>query len=388
MFTIPSATSAFVFSLYLFRRTSFLARSRISLAIVASVFMAWTQFRMQGVDGDLNSEFCWRWGTTDEEIFLKKHRPGTESNEILENIVVSQGDCPEFREIFRDGVVRGQSIQLEWPELGLTELWRQRVGPGWSSFAVVDDWVFTQEQRGDEEVISAYSAQSGNERWNIADKMRFSESISGVGPRATPTFSGGKLFTMGPSGIVRCTEATTGNPIWKRDICEDTGANIPMWGFSSSPLVIGQDVIVFAGAGKDKALVSYDIETGNIRWQSGNGYLSYSSPQLATLHDIPQVLMMTENGLSSFNPSTGTFNWAHEWELGGGSARIIQPKVVGNDVIVGTGYGVGTRRISTDLVENQWTTNIRWTTKALKPYFNDFVVSGNFIYGFDKNIFT
>lgn len=388
MFTIPTALTSGVVTLALFRSVRFRNRCFFATSAFAVTLLGWSQLRMQGVDGDLNSEFTWRWGTTDEQIFLSELLPPPDPSDSSFQISTSPQDSPEFRGRNRDGTLRGESIRSDWPQSGLPEVWRRRIGPGWSSFTVVGDWLFTQEQRAGQETVSAYDAQTGKERWYFGETNRFTESISGVGPRATPTYSNGRLFTTGPSGTVQCLDSTTGEQIWRRNLIEDTGADVPMWGFSSSPLVFGDNVLVFSGAGRDRSLISYDRETGEMRWNAGTGYLSYSSPQLAVIHDIPQVLMMTERGLTSYAPDTGTLLWEHEWELGGGAARIVQPAVIGNDVLIGTGYGLGTIRVSVQLQEDRWNTKELWKSIALKPYFNDFVVANNCAYGFDKNIFT
>ncbi|MEL6105825.1 MAG: PQQ-binding-like beta-propeller repeat protein [Planctomycetota bacterium] len=389
MFVVPCTTASGVVAFQLFRKRPFLKRGLLAITFTAASLILWTQFRMQGVDGDLNSEFVWRWGKTDEHIFLSELRADSLSGKSTQEVIRSSDhDSPQFRGSLQDGIVRGVSIRKDWPQGGLPELWRRRIGPGWSSFAVVGDWLFTQEQRGDQEVISAYDARTGRERWRYVQENRFTESISGVGPRATPTYVDDRLFATGPSGSVHCLDANTGEPVWTRNLVDDTGASIPMWGFASSPLVVGPNVIVFAGAWDGKALIAYDRETGEPRWQSGNGILSYSTPHFAVLHGIPQVLMMTERGLASYDPDDGQLLWEHASELGGGAARIVQPAIVGNDVLIGTGYGVGTSRVSVELLDEQWTTAERWASRALKPYFNHFVVAGDCLFGFDKNIFT
>jgi outer membrane protein assembly factor BamB len=270
----------------------------------------------------------------------------------------------------------------------LPELWRTRIGPGWSSFCVVGDRIFTQEQRGDYEVVTAYDATTGVEVWEHRDETRFVEFISGVGPRATPTFADGRLYTTGANGTINCLDPQTGAAIWTRDLVDDTDAMVPMWGFSSSPLIHNGLAIVYSGAGRGKSLIAYDVQNGDVKWTAGNGVFSYSSAHLTSLHDVPQVLMMTEIGLASFAPETGEELWLHDWVLGGGSARIVQPAVIGSDIVIGTGYGYGTRRISVSHEEGKWSTEELWTSSALKPYFNDFVVDGDFAYGFDGSIFT
>ena len=387
MFMVPCATTAGILALLLFRRVEYRRRQLIAFCFVAVVFGVWTLFRMDGVDGNLNAQFKFRWATSPEDEFLltQNQVKAVSENPIAADFELNDTDWPEFRGRLRDGVVRSGNVRTDWSD-GLPEVWRRKIGPGWSSFSVVGDIIFTQEQRGEFEVVSAYDANNGSELWAQKDENRFTEFISGVGPRATPTFAGGRLYATGASGAIHCLDPKTGEVIWSRDLVQDTGAVVPMWGFSSSPLVQDGLVFVISCAGNGNSLVAYDATSGEVRWKSGNGYFSYSSVHSAKLHGVAQILMMTEHGLASFEPSSGDQLWLHKWALGGNSARIIQPAVIGNDIVIGTGYGLGTRRISVELQDDQWSTREIWTSHALKPYFNDFVVAGSFAFGFDKNI--
>jgi outer membrane protein assembly factor BamB len=160
-----------------------------------------------------------------------------------------------------------------------------------------------------------------------------------------------------------------------------------MWGFSASPLVKDGLVTVFGGA-EGKAVVAYDAATGDLRWSGGDGLMSYASTHLASIDGVEQLLMATNDGLYSFDPASGKELWKHEW-TSGDAARIVQPAIVeGNDVILGTGMGIGTRRIHVVRDGDAWTTQEVWTTKQFKPYFNDFVVYEGALYGFDGAIFS
>ena len=388
MFIVPSATAAGIAALFLARKVTYRRRQLIALCVVMITFGLWTLVRMDGVDGNLNAQFNWRWASTPEEEFMLAQNEASQVGEdpIAGSFALADTDWPEFRGRRRDGIIPIGKIRADWSGEGLPEVWRRKIGPGWSSFAVVGDVLFTQEQRGEFEVISAYDAKTGNELWAQKDPSRFTEFISGVGPRATPTFSDGRLYATGASGAIHCLDPNNGNVIWRRDLVQDTGAVTPMWGFSSSPLVLDGLVFVISCAGNGNSLIAYDAKSGEIGWKSGNGYFSYSSVHPVQLQGIPQILMMTEHGLVSFEPKSGEQLWLHKWPLGGNSARIIQPAVIGNDIVIGTGYGMGTRRISVELQDGKWSTQEVWTSHALKPYFNDFVIQGNFAFGFDKNI--
>jgi outer membrane protein assembly factor BamB len=263
------------------------------------------------------------------------------------------------------------------------ELWRQPIGPGWSSFAVQGDSVYTQEQRGDDELVSCYDLTTGAPLWQHRDAARFWESNAGAGPRATPTLSNGRVYTMGATGIVNALEAADGAVVWSRNAASDTGEEVPGWGFSSSPLVVG-DTVVVATAG---VLAAYDIGTGDLRWVGPKDGWGYSSPHLATIDGVPQIVLLNGAGAIGVAPVDGALLWKHEWPGDG----IVQPAVIADrDVLIGSGSGlapaVGMRRIALAHGPAGWTVEERWTSIGLKPYFNDFVVHEGHAYGFDGSI--
>ena len=120
------------------------------------------------------------------------------------------------------------------------------MGPGWSSFAVRGDLFYTQEQRGEHEVVSCYRTTTGEAVWRHEDPARFWESNAGAGPRATPTLDGTQVVTFGATGIVNVLDAATGAVAWSRNAAEDVDRETPTWGFSGSPLVL-EDLVVVAG---------------------------------------------------------------------------------------------------------------------------------------------
>src|SRR5262249_48027967 len=148
-------------------------------------------------------------------------------------------------------------------------IWRQHVGPGWSSFAVVGSHLYTQEQRGPDEVVVCYDTDSGKELWVHKDGTRFSEMMAGPGPRATPTFHDGKIYALGAKGLLNCLDAATGQLKWSRDIMKESDAKLPIWGFASSPLVKEGIVTVLAGDPAGKVVLAFDANTGKPAWHAG-----------------------------------------------------------------------------------------------------------------------
>jgi outer membrane protein assembly factor BamB len=289
---------------------------------------------------------------------------------------------PGFRGPKRDGVVPGVRIETDWSRQPPVALWRRPIGPGWSSFAVRGNLIYTQEQRGTDELVSSYNLTTGEPVWRHKNAARFWESNGGAGPRGTPTLSGGRVYTFGATGILNALDARNGSVIWSHNVASDTKKKIPEWGFSSSPLVVGDIVIVAAAS----ALAAYDVVNGNPRWFGPKEGGGYSSPQLATIGGVTQVLLLTGDGAIGVDPADGKLLWKHAWP----GDSIVQPAVTTDgDVLIGSGSGlseVGLRRISIMHGPGGWTAEERWTSNALKPYFNDFVIHQDHAFGFDGSL--
>ena len=411
-----------------------LSSGRRRALMVAAIVLACgtlTLIRTNGITGDANSDLEWRWTETPEQRLLAQAGdepvslptaaaaatpaekvPARASAEpaaptpvaIVAETAEKRGPedrhesaalpadstgpntdaaWPGFRGPERDSVIRGVRIETDWSRTPPVELWRRAIGPGWSSFAVAGDRFFTQEQRGDDEIVSAYNLKSGEPVWKHRDAARFWESNAGAGPRATPTLSNGRVYTLGGTGILNALDARDGSVVWSRNAASDTGRRVPDWGIASSPLVVG-DVVIAATAG---SLAAYDLATGTPRWFGPKGGWGYSSPQLTTIDGVAQVVLVNGPGAIGVAPSDGTVLWKHAWE----GDSIVQPAVIaGGDLLIGSGSGLspnnGMLRVTVVHEPSGWIVKERWTSNGLKPYFNDFVVHKGHAFGFDGSI--
>ena len=293
-------------------------------------------------------------------------------------------EWPGFRGPDRDSVIHGTRIAADWTKSPPVQLWRRKIGPGWSSFAVRGDLVYTQEQRGEEETVSCYKLKSGEPVWRHKDGVRFTEPEGGAGPRGTPTLGNGRVYTLGATAILNALDAANGAVIWSRNAATDTGAKVPHWGIASSPLLVG-DLLVVAASGR---LAAYEAATGKPRWFAQTGGGGYSSPHLMTIGGVAQVLLSSGSGVTSVAPADGKQLW--QYALDGGS-RIVQPaRAAEGDLLMTVGGegmgGEGVRRIAVASGPGGWTAEERWTSRALKPNFSDFVVHKGHAFGFDGNI--
>ncbi len=397
VFGVPLFCGSVTLWLLATRRWPWNARRITTAILMVAACLFWILIRCDGLDGFLNADMSWRWSPTPEQISMQRLESNpatamvtateTETTPTLTPLTLSPGDWPCFRNTHQDGRIEGATIATDWEANPPLELWRHPIGLGWSSFSVVGDYLYTQEQRGDDEAIVAYHAETGEPIWQHSYPARFYETVAGAGPRGTPTFHEGRVYSTGATGVITCLDATTGKAVWTRSLEDDVQAEVPEWGFSSSPLIVNGLAIVY---GENAGLVAYDLSTGELKWQGDTGRRSYSSAQLENIGGVDQILMLTGDGLTSLSPTDGVVLWEHEWPIPGMS-RVVQPSVLkvsdtDSAIFIGTGYGNGTRCIVVSKDGEDWNIDEEWTSRHLKPYFNDFVLHNGFLYGFDGNM--
>ncbi|MBK5256375.1 MAG: PQQ-like beta-propeller repeat protein [Vicinamibacteria bacterium] len=435
VYAVPLTLSlAFVAWAVVSRRLAVGPRRLAMVAAILAGCSVWALVRTNGISGGGGADLAWRWTETAEERLLAQgsdaptavisnpgaaatsesqvstgvgknpsglptpasaanppdHRPragtGNDPATVAEVPAALEpaAEWPGFRGPDRDDVIRGVRIRTDWATSPPVELWRRPIGPGWSSFAVQGDLLYTQEQRGDDEVVSCYKLTTGKPVWMHRDGARFWESNGGAGPRATPTLHNGRVYSFGATGILNALNASDGVVAWSRDVAQDNGVKAPGWGFAGSPLVF-DDVVIVAASG---ALVGYDLDTGDRRWFVPSRGGGYSSPHLVSIDGAAQVLLMGGSGITSFVPKDGARLWESAWE----GVPIVQPAVVsGGDLLISSADmmgGMGTRRIKVAHEPGGWVVEERWTSRGLKPYFNDLVVHKGHAFGFDGSILS
>jgi outer membrane protein assembly factor BamB len=299
--------------------------------------------------------------------------------------------------------VRGIRLATDWEAHPPEELWRREIGSGWSSFAIVGNYAVTQEQRGESELVTCYRLETGEPVWSHADVARFDPadfqgSLGGIGPRATPTIVGDRVFTQGATGIVNCLDARTGKRIWSHDTAQEFNAPVTTWGKSGAPLVVNDIVVVSVGAparaaraesNYNSSLVAFDIESGDVRWTAGKRRAAYASPVVAELAGVRQIVVANESWVTSHRADDGEVLWEHPWEdENDHNASCPQPiPIDGDRLFLSKGYGVGAsllavRRDADGTISPQplWSPPIK---KVMKTKFSNVVLRDGYIYGLD-----
>ena len=214
IYAIPVLSLAFVVWAVATRRLSNRLRRATMVATILIACGGWTLVRSDGLSGSGGVDgFAWRWSQTHEERFLAQLDEEPVAPPPTALAVRAGADWPGFRGADRDSVVRGLRIETDWSASPPVEMWRRPVGPGCSSFAVRGELFYTQEQRGDDEVVTCYYLKSGKPAWVHRDKARFYDSHAGAGPRGTPTLSDGRVYTFGGTGILNVLDARDGSVV-------------------------------------------------------------------------------------------------------------------------------------------------------------------------------
>lgn len=364
----------------------FSGRTRL-LGVAAVALISFGLKAALRVDGTLDGtglpNFVWKWSHSNRPVMAPIRAES--SAPMSDDPRLSQAaDVAQFFGPNRDGVAPGVKLAHDWKTTAPKELWRQAVGAGWSAYAVVKGRAYTQEQRGEEELVTCYDLFTGELLWAHADKAHFSQWQGGDGPRATPTVHEGRVYAYGATGLLNCLDAKTGKPIWQRAVLTENKLTNIEWGVSASPLIVDDKVIVTGGNPKGPVLFAYQCETGAPLWKAGDDQASYASPMLATLAGKRLVLCNNARSLTGYDPATGAVLLDHVW---GGDKwpKASQPVIVGADrVFIAAGYGIGCQmlEIKAESAGKLSATEV-WSSMKMKTQFNSPAVHGGHLYGLD-----
>jgi outer membrane protein assembly factor BamB len=392
-FTLPMGFLLFALT------AAFLKNSRPAIRSGTAVLLAFAGFsvsillRNDGMTGDYKFSFQSRWKQTAEDAMLAAETPVTtpkptaqiDRNSLTNSL--ANPEWPEFRGADRAGRSQAPSISTNWNDHPPKQLWKIPVGPGWSSFAVAGCMLFTQDQRGPKETVVCYDADSGVEIWKTEFDARLDDPMGGPGPRATPTLANGALYAVGSTGSFLRLNPVTGEIVWKKELTQIADSKVPVWGFSSSPLVVGSVVIVYGGGAGEKGLLAFETAFGDLRWSVPCPINSYASPQVNNILGADSILMLSSSGLTLLDPADGKTRLDYEWKIP--QYRAVQPHVVGNDtILLPTGMNMGTRAIRIKKNGDQYSAEELWTSRQLKPDFVDLVTFKGHAYGNDGGLLT
>lgn len=349
-------------------------------------------FRIDGFNGELVPQFRGRWHKDAISI------TSTSNNELLPKPTDKffTYTSTQFFGNNRDGVFSGIDYQTDWKTNPPQQLWRVPIGAGWASFSLEDGLAITLEQTtdGKNENVIALRLEDGKPVWVTMLEGSHYRVEGGGGPRTTPAIDGDNVIVLSSVGKLASLDLKTGNVRWQRDLLKESNVSLEAfellvnWGRSSSPLIVGELVVVPVGGGPDAAsrstLIAYDKNTGDIRWKSGTNQISYSSPLLMTIDDIEQIVYTDEKQVAGYNIADGKQLWSYSWSShSNGDASVSQAaKIDDQSLFISKGYFVGCARLHIERKEDQWQINKVWSSdKSLKTKFTSCVLHNGCAFG-------
>lgn len=360
------------------------------------LFVGWMLFtlvRVDGFDGSYYPEFAWRWTPVHEQTLaaLPQQSEPVSTRETTEIPVSVPAEWPRFRGSAENGISTADLTPLDWKNQPPEILWKIRVGPAWSSFSCSGKRLFTQEQRHEQEYVSCYDAADGSLIWSHADNTRFEEVVSGAGPRSTPAVINGRVFAVGGRGLLTCLDEETGAEVWQRDFVMEFGADPPMWGFSGSPEPVDDKIVVYVG-GEKHGLTAFDMESGEVRWSFPSRGMNYTTVKTAKLCETPCLLFCDGAGVHALDPATGQPCWTFK-PTGYEQTPMVDPQQFENgDLLVALGDGAGVCRLQVTRTEGDeglsWKITELWSSRFLRPSFNDSLISNDLVFGFNQAVFS
>lgn len=276
---------------------------------------------------------------------------------LLAGGIVSGADWPQWRGPHRNGQ---SATRMALPnEPRFEEVWKTNVGIGFSSTAIVDDRVYTLGNRDNRDTIWCLDAGTGAVVWTREYEAALDPNLFEGGPTATPTVADGKVYTISRRGDVYCLAADTGQVLWHVNIVAKLNWNVPTWGFSGSPLVWEDRLLLNAGSHG----LCLDASTGDILWSSDNSEdAGYSSPLIVQHDQKPLVLLLSAKSLHAVDARTGALCWSLPWITRYG-INAADPIVIDHQhVLISSGYSKGTALVQYD----DSAAELLWRSRSLR----------------------
>jgi outer membrane protein assembly factor BamB len=340
----------------------------------------------------LRPKFTFKWEQKPEDA-LTAHRAAQPKIDLRPiDLTIGESDFPHYRGRDGDGIAHGgPALAADWSKAAPRIVYKQPCVGGYAGFAVAGNVAITAEQRGDKALVVCYDRETGRERWAYDQLGVYTDkSKMGDGPRATPAVDKqGRVFAVGASGMLVCLEGKTGKEKWKLDILKDAGAANVIWGLSCSPLIVRDvDVVVVnpgsgSGEAAGRAVCAYDCETGKRVWATGEHKAGYSSPRLATLGGVLQILIFDADGVAGLDPKKdGKELWRFPWKTFS-DMNDVQPVVYGDDrVFISSELGNGCAMVRVKKgADGDWTAEEVWSHKRFWSKFSNPVTVGVGIFG-------
>ena len=300
--------------------------------------------------------------------------------------VAPAADWPQWRGPNRDGKSLETGLAAAWPASGPRLAWKtQGLGEGYSSFAVVGSRLYTQGQQGNQQFVVAIDVNTGKQLWRTPSGRAYGNE-RGNGPRGTPTVDGKRLYALAADGMLLCLETETGKRIWGYNIREKFGGSIPEWGYSESPLVDGDRVIVTPG-GRGASVVALNKSAGDLLWKSQNDAAAYSSAIPFDAGATRGLAILTGSAAIGLDMKNGALLWRYT-KVANDTANAATPIVYNGHVFVSSDYGTGAALLKLTAEGGSVKASEVYFSRDMRNHYTTSVLVGDHVYGFSSAVLT
>jgi outer membrane protein assembly factor BamB len=299
---------------------------------------------------------------------------------------IMAADWPQWRGPQRNGVSSESGLLSSWPADGPKQVWKTSgLGEGFAGFSIAQGQLYTQGQRGGQEYVMAFDTATGKKLWETPTGRPYREQ-RGNGPRGTPTIDGGRLYAEAADGTLVALEVKTGGVVWKVNFEDKFGGSTPHWGYSESPLVDGDHLIVTPG-GSGASVVALDKNTGNLVWKSQSDRAGYSSPILVETGGVRQIVVFTAEGVMGLRADNGKLLWRYD-KVANNVANIATPIYQNGYLFVSSDYGTGCALLKLTAEGDGVRATEVYFNRDMRNHYSSSVVMGNTVFGYSSSVLT
>ena len=296
-------------------------------------------------------------------------------------------EWPQWQGPTRDNISQETGWLKNWPEGGPDIVWRIPIGEGYSGISIVDGRIYTMHSEGEDEFAVCLDASDGAEIWRSRTDDNY-QSGEGSGPRSTPAVDGDTVYVLSAKGKLYCLDASNGEKVWGHDFVTEFESGMPGFGFSTSPIIEGDSLLIEAGGKDGKSIVAFDKGTGAILWTSHTDGAGYSSPIVIDSNGVRQAIFLTGKSLVSVSPTDGTIYWKHvPWPTGNDINAAVPLLLPGDRIFVSAAYDKGSVLVQIKSDGDEMSVEEIWRSHdVMENWMSSSVLLGEYLYGFDESI--
>ena len=298
----------------------------------------------------------------------------------------STSDWPQWLGPTRNGISAEIGLLKSWPATGPRILWRIPLGEGYSGVSISQGRVYTLFSHGDDEFVVCFDAATGKQLWRPRSDSTFKD-VNGNGPRSTPTVDNEVVYALGARGKLYALQTASGKKLWSHDLKKEFKTSGPSdEGFSTSPLIEGNLLLVEAGGGEGNSFIAFNKQSGAVVWKAESDNAAFASPIAITVNGVRQIVFFSATGAIAMSPADGKVFWRLPWKTEGNVNAATPLFIPPDKIFISSGYGVGASLLR--IKAGNATARIEeiWKSKGMQNKYTSSILHDDYLYGFDGGV--